>query len=79
MEILYRYAKAEPVEADCPQTFLDAEHVSSWAKISVNWAVSVGLIVGVPTQDGTILLQPQGGATRAQEATILVRFLQEAR
>ncbi len=79
VEILYRYAKAEPVEADCLQVFQDTEHVSGWARTSVNWAVSVGLIVGVPAQDGTILLQPQGGATRAQTATILTRFLQEAR
>ena len=36
-------------------------------------AVALGLISGAQTKDGTFL-QPQGGATREQAATILMGF-----
>ncbi|MBQ9045684.1 MAG: S-layer homology domain-containing protein [Oscillospiraceae bacterium] len=50
--------------------FGDAGSVSMWAEPAVRWAVAARLIQGMP--DGT--LQPQGGSTRAQVATILMRF-----
>lgn len=77
VEILYRYTKAGPVETDCLKDFPDAGKVSGWARASVNWAVSVGLISGVLAPDGTVTLQPRSGATRAQTAVIFARFLEE--
>ena len=50
--------------------FTDASSISPWAIDSMNWAISTGLVSGMG--DGT--LAPQGNATRAQCATILMRF-----
>ena len=44
-----------------------------WARDAVAEAVALGLISGAQTKDGTFL-QPQGGATREQAATILMGF-----
>ncbi len=68
--ILYRYAGAEGAEENNLKGFSDAGAVSGWAVEAMNWAVSVGLINGM---DETTLA-PQGNATRAQIATILMRY-----
>jgi len=68
--ILYRYAGAEAVEEDSLKDFVDADKVNAYAVDAMNWAVSVGLINGM--DDAT--LAPQGNATRAQIATILMRY-----
>ena len=49
--------------------------VADWAKDAMNWAVATGLINGVKAADGTVTLDAQSGATRAQIATLLMRFL----
>lgn len=71
--ILYRYAGFKSVDvskvADL-SNFPDADSVSGFAKTAVAWAVEVGLISG--TNLGT--LDPLGSATRAQAATILMRY-----
>ena len=69
--ILYRYAKGQ-AGADKIGSFSDAGAVSEWAKEAMNWAVSQGLITG---KDGN-RLDPAGTATRAEVATILMRYLQ---
>ena len=56
--------------------FPDELTVSGWAENAMCWAVAKGIIGGLQTGETTILL-PQGNATRAQVATILMRFLQE--
>ena len=68
--ILYRYAGAEAVEEDALKGFTDAATVSDWAAEAMNWAVSVGLIKGLENHT----LAPTGNATRAQIATILMRY-----
>ena len=68
--ILYRYAKGTAVEAKT-SSFTDAGDVSDWAKEAMDWAVSQGLIIG---KDGN-RLDPAGTATRAEVATILMRFV----
>ena len=73
--MLYRLAKAEKVEEDKLASFPDAESVADWAKDAMNWAVATGLINGVKAADGTVTLDAQSGATRAQIATLLMRFL----
>ena len=71
--MLYRYAVSKgmvkaPATADL-SAFADAGSVSSYAVEAMQWAVSTGLIGGM---DGR--LNPQGSATRAQVATMLMRF-----
>lgn len=71
--ILYRYAvyKNYPIsDAVSLADYSDADLVSSWAEDAMQWAVSEGIITG--TSAGTI--SPQGTATRAQAAVILMRF-----
>ena len=73
MTMLMRYAafKGYDVSArDNLAAFSDASSVSSWARDAMQWAVAAGLIEGVT--DTTI--QPRGESTRAQIATILMRF-----
>lgn len=66
--MLWRF-KGEPT-VDFLLTAKDADTVSSWAYEAMRWAVSEGIIEGVT--DTTIV--PQGSATRAQCAAILMRF-----
>ncbi len=71
--ILYRFASRQGLStagfADLSD-FPDAETVSDYARQAMGWAVGSGLITGM--EDGT--LQPQGRATRAQIAAILMRY-----
>ena len=71
--ILLRFAAANGVDtskrADL-SSFPDADSVSTWAKDALAWTVAEGIIGG---SDGKLL--PQGNATRAQVAAILMRFL----
>lgn len=69
--MLYRYCKNPATSGDI-STFTDNESVSSWAVYSMKWAVENGLISGM----GDYTLNPQGEATRAQVATILMRFIE---
>ena len=71
--MLYRYAQYKGYDvtgsADL-SGYADADSVSGWAEYAVAWAVGAGLISGV----GNNTLNPQGSATRAEIATILMRF-----
>ena len=73
--ILYRYAEAKGYDvtdsADL-SGYSDAETIQAYAQIPMAWACAQGLIQGF--EDGT--LRPAGNATRAQIATILMRFCQ---
>lgn len=75
--MLYRYAGAEAAKEDKLSAFPDAAKVSDWAKEALNWAVAGGLINGVADANGTANLEPQATATRAQIATILMRWLEK--
>jgi len=50
--------------------FADAHTVSPWAADAMGWAVNYALIQG----RGENMLVPVGAATRAETATILMRF-----
>ena len=72
--MLYRYAKMKgyDVSATAPLSgYTDASSVSGWAKEAMQWAVGSGLIQG-----SNNALTPQANASRAQIATILMRFAQ---
>ncbi len=51
-------------------TFRDAGTVSDWAKVDLAWANAEGLITGKANG----ILEPGGDATRAEAATIIMRF-----
>lgn len=72
--MLYRYAKQigldVSVSAEALQTFQDKDSISDWAVEAMTWAVSSRLIIG---RDGEIL-DPQASATRAEAATVIMRF-----
>ena len=75
--ILYRYAQAKGYDVSASADlsgFPDAGDIQSYATQALSWAVAEGLLQGF--EDDT--LRPQGNATRAQIATILMRFLSAA-
>ena len=71
--ILYRYKGSPEIEADLSQ-FPDADDASNYAKKALTWAVKEGLINGIKSGDVTTLA-PKDNATRAQIASIIMRFL----
>lgn len=77
--ILYRYtAKYAPDatgNAASLAAYPDAGSVSAYARDAMAWAVGNGLITGIP-YGKTDYLEPGGSATRAQVATILMRYEQ---
>ena len=77
--ILYRYtAKYAPDatgNAASLADYPDAGSVSAYARDAMAWAVGNGLINGIP-YGKTDYLEPGGSATRAQVATILMRYKQ---
>lgn len=71
--IIYRYAvfkgKATEEKADL-SGFSDYSEISEWAKDALSWANAASIIGGVDES----ALAPKATATRAQVATILMRF-----
>ena len=73
--ILCRYAKYKGIDTSAGElkplnSFNDAATVSEWAVKSIRWAVDSGIINGVG--NGTV--SPKTSATRAQVATMLMRY-----
>ncbi|MFR6023849.1 MAG: GLUG motif-containing protein [Oscillospiraceae bacterium] len=72
--MLWRYA-GEPASDYSLSAFTDAANVSDYAATAMAWAVEHGIITGVT--DTTI--EPQGTATRAQCAAMLMRFVENVK
>ena len=70
--MLWRYAGSPKAEMSLA-SYTDASAVSSWAVDAMAWAVDNGLISGM----GNGILAPQGNATRAQVATIMMQFAEK--
>lgn len=74
--MLQRYAKYKGLDtaksADLAG-YTDAESISAWAVDAMQWANAEGLILG---RTETTLV-PQGDATRAETAAILMRFINQ--
>jgi hypothetical protein len=72
--MFYRYAdkvaKADMTASNNLAAFTDSTKLSSWATDSMKWAVGAGLINGVTTTT----IGPQGTATRAQTAAMVMRL-----
>ena len=75
--ILYNYTKQfapeSLTETGSLTDFPDVDSVPSWARTAMAWAVGNGLISGVG-ENGVSYLRPEGCATRAQVATILMNY-----
>lgn len=74
--ILQRYAKYK--NADVTQTadlssYADNSEIASWASDAMAWAVKSGVITGATSTT----LAPSSNATRAQVATMLMRYMQQ--
>ena len=72
--MLWRYA-GEPASDYSLSAFTDADSVSDYAATAMAWAVEHGIITGVT--DTTLV--PQGIATRAQCAAMLMRFVENVK
>ena len=69
--MLWRYAGSPDADGTL-SAFADGAQTSDWAQPAMIWAVAQELLTGVDQNQ----LEPQGQATRAQAATILMRFAQ---
>lgn len=73
--ILYRYAQFKGYDVSNTgdlSRYADASQVSDWARTAIGWANAQGLITG----NTATTLNPTGSATRAEVATILMRFVE---
>ena len=78
--ILFRYAAMSGFDTSARgnlDQYPDRGDVSGYAVEPLSWAVAEGLIKGTDNGNG-ILLDPQGNATRAEVATIIMRFIRTA-
>ena len=70
---LYRYQKlalgGDVSASENLQGWSDYSQISSWSKEALAWATAEGLLVGSGGK-----LDPKGSATRAQVASVLMRF-----
>ena len=76
--ILYRYAQKVGIDTSKHtelSAFPDASHVSAYARAPMQWIVAEG-VIGGSRENGQDWLNPQGNATRAEVATILMRFIE---
>ncbi len=72
--ILYRYAQFKKADVSVGEdtnilSYDDAFSVSGWATSAMQWAVGSGIINGIGSE-----LVPAGNASRAQVATMLMRY-----
>ncbi len=74
--IMYRYAMAKGYDVTqggmAVREFEDYEKISSWAGEAMQWAVNTKLINGKTATT----VNPQDNATRAEAATIIMRFIE---
>ena len=76
MVMLYRYAKFTGMDVSegedtIIKEYEDFGNISDYALTEMQWAVNNGIINGVSKSE----LNPKGEATRAEVATMLVRFM----
>ena len=75
--ILFRYAQKKGCDTAARAelaVFPDGGDVSRYAREALSWANAAGLVNGTNTPQG-VRLDPKGNATRAQVATILMRYV----
>lgn len=76
--MLYRMVVSAELKAEIKgdlSPFTDGSQVAPYARDAMAWAVGEGLIVGFANAEGEMEIQPTGTTTRAQLATIIMRFM----
>ena len=81
---LYRYAQHKGYDVSVGEdtnilSYEDAFTVSEYAYPALQWACGEGIIGGMNSANGGMILDPQGSATRAQAATMLMRFCENVK
>ena len=74
--ILFNYAQSKGYDVSARadlSVFPDAGSVSGWAEEALSWANASGAVRGTQT-----ILNPQGSASRAQVAMILMGYVEHA-
>ena len=74
--IIYRYAKFKGIDVSASADlakFKDGKSVSTWAKEAMSWAVAAGVVSG---RTATAIV-PLDSATRAEIATIIMRYCED--
>lgn len=71
--MLYNYMGKPEISGTL--TFPDTDRVSNWALDAVTWANQNAVINGKKAVDDNILLDPQGQATRAETAAMVIKLL----
>lgn len=73
--ILYRTANSPDVSGALSDlSYPDCSRCSDWAQVPLLWAIQNGIITG-SDDNGVITLNPQGFATRAQAAAMIMQFI----
>lgn len=79
--MLYNYAKYKGYDVSISGdlgSFPDSGDVSAWAQQALAWAVAKGIIAGTVDENGNVILDAQGEATRVQVAAMFQRFCENA-
>ena len=74
ISVLYRYSmfmKYDVSKLNSLNTFTDADAISEWALQAMKWAAGNGIMEGI----GNDLISPETGATRAQFAAMMQRYI----
>ena len=81
--ILWQYAKYKGYDVSVGEStnilsYDDAFDVAEFAVPAMQWACGAGMLVGRDAPDGSgMILDPQGSTSRAQMATVMMRFCTE--
>lgn len=72
--MMWKYAGAEVSNYDIA-SFKDCDQISAYAEMAIRWAVENGLMSG----KGNGQLDPKGNATRAEVASVLMKFYENVK
>lgn len=71
-QFLYNY-EGKPTVSGSLSKYTDDSKVSTWAKNALLWANQNGIVSGKPSGN-TVYLDPQGNTTRAEAASMLMKY-----
>lgn len=77
--VLYRYAELHKLPCNGAaelESFADSDAVADWSREAMQWAVGQEILRGTEENE-SVFLHPSSGATRAQVATLLTRFVRD--
>ena len=72
---LFRYFEGTAPEDGDLSVYPDLEDVEPWALDAFSWAVSEGIVNGMPNEEGVLILNPKAYADRASFAKLMVCLL----